>query len=61
MNIEKTVAQDDDCNGTADDPSSWAPSVTQDRDKCVVYRICVENTGTEDLSGITVSRSRCWG
>jgi uncharacterized repeat protein (TIGR01451 family) len=55
VEIEKTVALDDDCDGTADAP--YGESVVAELDECVVYRICVENTGEEtlDASGVAVS------
>src|SRR5206468_1031344 len=55
VSIDKTVAKDDNCDGTADDPNSFADSVTQDAAKCVVYKICVANTGQQDLTGVTVT------
>src|SRR6266404_6088248 len=53
VSIEKTVAKDDNCDGTAD--SAFSDSVTQDSSKCVVYQICVNNTGAQDLTGVMVT------
>jgi cysteine-rich repeat protein len=59
--ITKTVAPDDGsgggtaCDGQADGP--FVESVTVGETSCVVYQICVQNTGgqTLDTSGVTVS------
>lgn len=61
VTIAKTVAADDDCDGTAD--GDFVESVTQEYDQCVVYRICVTNPVTasgatyasDNLLGVTVS------
>jgi cysteine-rich repeat protein len=55
VNIEKTVAPDDGsgggtaCDGVADGP--FVENVTVDQTTCVVYQICVENTGQQNLNG----------
>ena len=55
VNITKTVAPDDGsgggtaCDGTADGP--FVESVTVDKTSCVVYEICVTNTGQQLLDG----------
>src|SRR5262249_13934447 len=51
--IDKTVAKDDNCDGTAE--GTFASSLTRDIDKCVVYRICVDNTGDQDVNTVVVS------
>ena len=59
--IDKTVAPDDGsgggtaCDGVAD--GLFVESVTVDETSCVVYQICVENTGGQTLNtnGVTVS------
>jgi len=59
--ITKTVAPDDGsgggtaCDGVADGP--FVESVVVDETSCVVYQICVENTGGQvlDTNGVTVS------
>ncbi len=59
--IAKTVAPDDGtgggtaCDGTADGP--FVESVTVDQTTCVVYQICVTNTGSQVLNsnGVKVS------
>ncbi len=52
--IEKTVAPDIDCNGVAD--SAFGENVTVDAGVCVVYQICVTNTGQQvlDSNGVKV-------
>lgn len=53
--IEKTVAPDDGsnegtaCDGTAD--GDFVETVTVDQTECVVYKICVTNTGEQVLDG----------
>ena len=47
VDIQKTVALDSNCDGTAEGP--FVDSVTQDEGQCVVYQICVANTGDQDL------------
>lgn len=42
IEVDKTVAPDDDCDGVAD--GAFTDSVSQDIEECVVYRICVSNT-----------------
>jgi hypothetical protein len=58
VDIEKDVAADTDCDGEPDnpDPDPFSPSVTVAQTECVVYRICVTNTGEQDLdtSGVKV-------
>ncbi len=53
--IDKTVAPDVDCNGVAD--SAFVDDVTVDAGVCVVYKICVTNTGQQvlDAAGVKVS------
>jgi hypothetical protein len=55
VDIDKQVALDENCDQTADGP--FSDSVTQDANECVIYRICVSNTGdqTLDASGVTVN------
>src|SRR5262249_23169937 len=53
ITVDKTVAKDDNCDGTAD--GAFTDSLTQDINECVVYRICVSNPGTEDLNTVVVS------
>lgn len=61
VSIDKTVALDANCDGTADGP--FTNSVTEPYDQCVVYRICVTNPVTastaqfasDNLLGVTVS------
>lgn len=55
VEIDKTVALDDDCDGIAD--GLFEDSVTQEPDECVIYKICVSNTGEQELdaSGVTVN------
>jgi hypothetical protein len=55
VEIEKTVARDDDCDGTPD--STFENSQTQDVEECLIYQICVTNTGEQDLNttGVQVS------
>lgn len=53
LTIAKTVARDDDCDGTAD--GAFTDSVTQDAGECVVYRICVTNNGQQDVSTVIVN------
>ena len=57
VTIDKTVAPDTDCNGVADPGSTFEDSVEVDKIECVVYMICVTNTGDQTLntSGVTVS------
>jgi hypothetical protein len=57
VSIDKKVAADLDCDGNADDPTSFADSIEVDKTECVVYKICVTNTGQQVLntSGVTVS------
>src|SRR2546427_438585 len=60
VNITKTVAPDDgsgggtSCDGVADGP--FVESVTVDATSCVVYNICVTNTGQQvlDANGVKV-------
>jgi cysteine-rich repeat protein len=55
VRIAKTVAPDDGsgggtaCDGVADGP--FVEAVTVDQTTCVVYQICVTNTGLQDLNG----------
>ena len=51
--MEKSVAVDDNCDGLADGP--FQESVTQDVGECVVYEICVTNTGDQDISDIEIT------
>jgi hypothetical protein len=53
--IDKKVAPDIDCNGEAD--SAFGEQVTVDEGVCVVYEICVTNTGQQvlDTAGVEVS------
>jgi hypothetical protein len=44
VEIEKTVALDDDCDGYENEGAVFADDVTQELDECVAYRICVTNT-----------------
>ena len=55
ITVDKQVAKDDDCNGVAD--GAFGDAITQDFSKCVVYRICVHNTGTESVTGVMVGDS----
>jgi hypothetical protein len=48
IKIEKTVAPDVNCDGTAD--SAFVDSVTVNPTECVVYQICVTNTGDVDAT-----------
>jgi hypothetical protein len=49
------VALDDNCDGAADGP--FGENVTQDAGECVVYKICVTNTGEQALNGTGVTVS----
>jgi uncharacterized repeat protein (TIGR01451 family) len=55
VEITKTVALDDNCDGAADGP--FGENVTQDAGECVVYKICVTNTGEQALNGTGVTVS----
>lgn len=52
IDIEKKVALDDNCDGVPN--GSFLDTVTQDIDQCVVYEICVSNTGAQDLNDVVV-------
>src|SRR5260221_89237 len=52
ISVDKTVAKDDNCDGTAD--SAFTDTVTQDSAKCIVYKICVTNSGTGDVNNVMV-------
>jgi hypothetical protein len=55
IEIEKKVAKDDGCNGTRD--SDWLDFVKQPIGECVIYQICVTNTGNVEIddAGVLVS------
>ncbi len=53
--VDKTVAKDDDCDGVADATAVFGDSITQDIDKCVVYKVCVSNAGTMDVHDVQVT------
>jgi uncharacterized repeat protein (TIGR01451 family) len=55
ITVDKTVAADNNCDGIAD--VAFANSVTQDSAKCVVYKICVNNSGTEAVDNVQVTDS----
>src|SRR5262249_32842014 len=60
VSIAKTVAKDDGSGGTAGDGVPDGPfveSVTVNNNTCVVYQICVTNTGNQGLDGNGVKGS----
>jgi hypothetical protein len=54
ITIVKSVAPDIGCDGTADDPPGFGQQTTVPVDDCVVYQICVTNTGNEAIENVTV-------
>ncbi|MBX2879509.1 MAG: DUF11 domain-containing protein [Granulosicoccus sp.] len=57
VRLEKTVAVDADCNGSADAPVSFLASQTIAPGECAIWRVVANNQGTTDALKVVVSDS----
>ena len=53
LDLEKTVALDDNCDGVPNGP--FQEQVDQDINECVVYQVCVHNTGQQALDNVVIT------